>query len=108
LQETLANKEKSIAQMGITVSEYELSVDYLKETSTNQDQEIRSLQCQLDADHKEFDEVGKSGMISFKECKRLKDNLAAMARKNQGILLELEREVKERWSRIHNCITEVS
>ncbi|XP_058403104.1 centrosomal protein of 135 kDa isoform X3 [Diceros bicornis minor] len=111
LQENLANKEKAIAQMKITVSEYESSMSQLKETLTNRDREISSLRRQLDAAHKELDEVGRSKEISFKENRRLQDDLATMARENQEISLELEAAVQEKEemkSRVHNYITEVS
>lgn len=55
----------------------------LKETLTNRDREISSLRRQLDAAHKELDEVGKSKEISFKENRRLQDDLTTMARENQ-------------------------
>ncbi|XP_064342487.1 centrosomal protein of 135 kDa isoform X2 [Camelus dromedarius] len=111
LQENLANKEKSIAQMKITVSEYESSMNQLKETLINRDREINSLRRQLDAAHKELDEVGRSKEMSFKENRRLQDDLATMARENQEISLELEAAVQEKEemkSRVHNYITEVS
>ncbi|XP_006922577.1 centrosomal protein of 135 kDa isoform X1 [Pteropus alecto] len=111
LQENLANKENVIAQMKITVSEYESSLNQLKETLTSRDREISSLRRQLDAAHKELDEVGKSKEISFKENRRLQDDLATVARENQEISLELEAAVQEKEemkSRVHNYITEVS
>uniref|UniRef100_A0A8C4PS75 Centrosomal protein 135 n=1 Tax=Equus asinus asinus TaxID=83772 RepID=A0A8C4PS75_EQUAS len=111
LQENLANKEKAIAQMKITVSEYESSMNQLKETLMNRDREISSLRRQLDAAHKELDEVGRCKEVSFKENRRLQDDLATMARENQEISLELEAAVQEKEemkSRVHNYITEVS
>ncbi|KAM6150678.1 centrosomal protein of 135 kDa [Erethizon dorsatum] len=111
LQEVLASKEKAVAQMKITVSEYELSLNQLKETLSNRDREISSLRRQLDAALKELDEVGKSREISFKENRRLQDDLATVARENQEISLELEAAVQEKEemkSRVHNYITEVS
>ncbi|XP_069313873.1 centrosomal protein of 135 kDa [Eulemur rufifrons] len=111
LQENLVNKEKAIAQMTITISEYELSVNQLKETLTNREREISSLRRQLDAAHKELDDVGRSREISFKENRRLQDDLATMARENQEISLELEAAVQEKEdmkNRVHNYITEVS
>lgn len=55
----------------------------LKETLTNRDREISSLRRQLDAAHKELDDVGRSKEVSFKENRRLQDDLATMARENQ-------------------------
>lgn len=55
----------------------------LKETLANRDREINSLRHQLDAAHKELDEVGKSKEMSFKENRRLQDDLATVARENQ-------------------------
>jgi len=49
----------------------------------NRDREISSLRRQLDAAHKELDEVGRSKEMSFKENRRLQDDLATMARENQ-------------------------
>ncbi|XP_060004107.1 centrosomal protein of 135 kDa isoform X3 [Lagenorhynchus albirostris] len=83
LHENLANKEKAITQMKITVSEYESSMNHLKETLINRDREISSLRRQLDAAHKELDEVGRSKEMSFKENRRLQDDLATVARENQ-------------------------
>ncbi|XP_053779112.1 centrosomal protein of 135 kDa isoform X2 [Desmodus rotundus] len=111
LQESLANKEKAIAQMKITFSEYESSLNQLKETLNNRDREIISLRRQLDATSKELEEEGRAKEISFKENRRLQDDLATMARENQEISLELEAAVQEKEemkSRVHNYITEVS
>lgn len=55
----------------------------LKETLTSRDREISSLRRQLDTAHKELDEVGRSKEVSFKENRRLQDDLATMARENQ-------------------------
>ena len=55
----------------------------LKETLNNRDREIISLRRQLDATSKELEEVGRAKEISFKENRRLQDDLATMARENQ-------------------------
>ncbi|KAB1282537.1 Centrosomal protein of 135 kDa [Camelus dromedarius] len=99
LQENLANKEKSIAQMKITVSEYESSMNQLKETLINRDREINSLRRQLDAAHKELDEVGRSKEMSFKENRRLQDDLATMARENQE---KENQDLLDRFQMLHN------
>ncbi|KFO26485.1 Centrosomal protein of 135 kDa [Fukomys damarensis] len=100
LQEILASKEKAIAQMKITVSEYESSMTQLKETLSNRDREISSLRRQLDATLKELDEVGKSREISFKENRRLQDDLATMARENQE---QENQDLLDRFQMLHNC-----
>uniref|UniRef100_A0A2K6T207 Centrosomal protein 135 n=1 Tax=Saimiri boliviensis boliviensis TaxID=39432 RepID=A0A2K6T207_SAIBB len=103
LQENLANKEKAVAHMKIMVSEFINEITSYRE--------INSLRRQLDASHKELDEVGRSREIAFKENRRLQDDLVTMARENQEISLELEAAVQEKEemkSRVHKYITEVS
>lgn len=70
-------------ELPITVTTTLLSDSQLQETLTTRDREINSLRRQLDASHKELDDVGKSREISFKENRRLQDDLATMARENQ-------------------------
>ncbi|KAI4585630.1 hypothetical protein MJG53_005864 [Ovis ammon polii x Ovis aries] len=104
LHENLASKvwdyqEKTITQMKITVSEYESSLNHLKETLINRDHEISSLRRQLDAAHKELDEVGRSKEMSFKENRRLQDDLATMARENQE---KENQDLLDRFQMLHN------
>uniref|UniRef100_A0A8C8AID1 Centrosomal protein 135 n=1 Tax=Otus sunia TaxID=257818 RepID=A0A8C8AID1_9STRI len=112
LDDNLANKEKTITNLRLTLSELEFSLDsQMKDMLSNRDREISSLHHQLDASHVELAETGRVKEIALKENRRLQDDLVTMARENQAISTELEdaiREKEEMKSRVHNYITEVS
>lgn len=111
LDDNLANKEKTITHLRLTLSELESSTDQLKDLLSSRDREISSLRRQLDASHTEIAETGRVKEIALKENRRLQDDLATMTRENQAVSSELEdaiREKEEMKTRVHNYITEVS